>query len=165
MVSAMMKKMNGNNMKKINEVTTLSLTNKEKVDSVLSFVFLKKLIKPIQKTDAHKLGLVDNNGKIIKEPESDEELRALSQFDKVVFKIKRLLGSRVAQLNAFIYLQSLDDDFYDQMIITGALSKKAAIQRMNRDIEAVVEKHGFDLETGLQFLIAEECRKKKIEKE
>ena len=146
----------------INE-TTLNLKNKEKVDSVLSYVFLKKLIKPIQKTEAFKLGLVDTQGKTIKEPETAEEKLSLSTFDKVMFKIKRLLGGRLATLNSFIYLNSLDDDFYDQMIITGSLSKKAAVLRMNKDIESIMEKYGYTLEDGLKMIIAEECRKKKIE--
>jgi hypothetical protein len=124
-------------MKELNEQSKVSLANKEKIEKVLSFIVIKKLIKPISKTDAFKLGLVDKTGKLIKDPETDEEKQAFSVFDKIIFKIKRLLGSRISQLNTFIYLQSIDDDFLNNIVVTGSLSKRAAVNRMTRDIESV----------------------------
>jgi hypothetical protein len=139
---------------------SISLQNKDKIDNVLAYVFIKKLIRPINTTKAFKLGLIDNEGKLLKEPETDEEQRSLSLFDRIVFKIKRMLGSRVSQLNAFIYLKSLDDDFYNNMVITGSLSKKSAVRRMEKDIENVLEKYDIRSDELFKMLISEQYRNK-----
>lgn len=81
----------------------------------------------------------------------------------MVFKLKRMLGSRLAQLNAFIYLKSLDDDFYDNLIVTGSLSRKAAIKRMERDIEQVLEQYDVTSEQLFGLLISEQYKRKKDE--
>ena len=143
------------------EKAMISLKNKAKVDNVLAYVFVKKLIKPVTDSDAFKMKLIDKEGKIIKPPQTEEEERALSMFDRIVFKIKRLLGSRLAKLNAFIYLRSLDDDFYDNLVVTGALSKKAAIRRMEKDIEQVIEKYDVTSDELFNMLIAEQYKRKK----
>jgi hypothetical protein len=71
-----------------------------------------------------------------------------------------MLGSRVSQLNAFIYLKSLDDDFYNSMVVTGSLSKKSAIRRMEKDIENVLEKYDVQSDELFKLLISENYRKK-----
>ena len=71
----------------------ISLQNKDKLDNVLAYVFIKKLIKPINTTEAFKLGLIDNEVKLLKEPETDEEKRTLSLFDRIVFLGKSLKSS------------------------------------------------------------------------
>ncbi len=76
-----------------------------------------------------------------------------------------MLGSRLPQLNAFIYLASkLDDDFYDGLIVTGSLAKKAAIMRVQQDLEKIMEKHEVSYEEFANHLISEEYKEKKKKK-
>ena len=42
----------------------------EQIDDVLSFILIRKLVTPVTKTRAYKLGLVDGLGRVIKEPET-----------------------------------------------------------------------------------------------
>ena len=72
---------------------------RQKIDDILSYAVIKKLVTPVTKTQAYKLGLVDTKGKIIRNPETDEEEMALSIFDKFMFRLKNLLGSKISQLN------------------------------------------------------------------
>ena len=105
--------------KKSNE--DLGIENIDKINKLMAFLFIKRLITPVSRSQAFKLGLVDKTGRTIKEPETKEEKRALSIFDKFVFKLKRLMGSKLAQLNAFMFLQTIDTNFYDKLIVTGSL--------------------------------------------
>lgn len=81
-------------------------------DLVYTFRFLTLLVTPFEKTEAFKLGLIDEKGKRIKENRIDtsEEKNAYTPFHRLVFNIKRLLGkipggrSSVASYAAALYL-------------------------------------------------------------
>ena len=142
------------NMKNLKEQE--DKTNEERIKSVLSFMVLKKLVTPINKTKAFKLGLIDFQGKQIRKPENKEEESLLTLFDKLMFRIRYLLAGRVSQLNRFIYLQTvLDDNFYDQLKVTGNINKRAAVLRVKNDIEKLVESKGFSQEEIYSLLISE----------
>lgn len=79
-------------------------------DLIVVAVLVRKIIKPIQKTDAFNLGLIDAKGKLLKKPGTKEEKNAYTILDKFVFKIKRLLGHKVSAMATFLLLLS-DKDF------------------------------------------------------
>ena len=59
------------------------------------YQFLTKLVKPFKETDAYKLGIVDENGKILKKRsqlKSKEEKEAYTLTDTMIFNLKKLLG-------------------------------------------------------------------------
>jgi hypothetical protein len=59
------------------------------------YFFIKKLVTPFEKTKAFKLGIIDANGNNLiprKSFTSDEQYKAYTLFDVVVFNIKKLLG-------------------------------------------------------------------------
>jgi hypothetical protein len=80
------------------------------VDLVLIYQFLKRLTTPFTETDAYKLGLIDENGKKIKKPQTREEDRAYGYFDRLVFNIKKLIEqlpggkSKLASYAAALFL-------------------------------------------------------------
>ena len=53
--------------------------------------FLRLLTTPWKKTSAYELGIVDENGKKLKKPETSEEKSAYNVFHKLVYNLKRLL--------------------------------------------------------------------------
>lgn len=72
--------------------------------------FLRLLTTPWEKTGAYKMGIVDENGKKLKKPETSEEKSVYNVFHKLVFNIKRLLNkipfgkSTIASYLAALYL-------------------------------------------------------------
>jgi hypothetical protein len=118
----------------------MNIDKKEKVDGVVTYMVLKKLLTPVVKTKAYKLGLVNHNGKILKEPETDEEKEALTILDKIMFKIKRLLGPKTSNLNIFLYLQSMEKDFTDNIVVMGNADQRTEVRRIKRDMERLIEK-------------------------
>ena len=54
--------------------------------------FLRLLTTKWTNTSAFKLGIIDNNGKKLKKPETPEEKSAYNIFHKLVYNIKRLIN-------------------------------------------------------------------------
>ena len=85
------------------------------------YQFLKKLVTPFEKTDAFKLGIIDEKGKILKrrrDLEGDEEKDAYNLSDTLIWNIKKLIGkipggkSRIASYAAALYLIKEQQDGY-----------------------------------------------------
>jgi len=131
------------------------MKNKQNIDSIITFLLLKKLITPFTSTIAYKLGLIDLNGKIIKVPETDKEKDALTILDRVIFKLKRLLGSKVLVLNRFMYLKTLNIDMYNKLNVKGTVEQRAEIIRINKDIQQMQEKYNMGFDDILQIVLNE----------
>ena len=64
-------------------------------DLFYTFRFLKILTTPFEKTDAYKLGIIDNKGKRDKKVliDNDKRKKAYTAFHRLVFNVKRLMTS------------------------------------------------------------------------
>jgi hypothetical protein len=131
------------------------MSDKSNIDSVLTYILVKKLVTPIAKTKAYKMGLVDAVGKTIKSPETDEEEESLTLFDKFIFKLKRVLGAKISLLNRFLYLQTLNNDFYNKLIVRGSVEQRAEIKRIENDIKVLESKYGISFDDYLLGLLSE----------
>jgi hypothetical protein len=85
------------------------------------YQFLKKLVTPFNKTKAFELGIVDENGKILKrrrDLETKEEKEAYTLSDTLIWNIKKLMGkipggkSRLASYAAALWLIKEQQDGY-----------------------------------------------------
>lgn len=61
------------------------------VDAVVAYRILRLLATPIERSDAYKLGIVDKDGKKIKDPNTSQELDSYSLLQRFVFKVQRAL--------------------------------------------------------------------------
>ena len=63
-------------------------------DLVYTFRFLRLLTTPFEKTNAYKLGIIDEKGKRIKSVKLDtsEKKSAYTPFNRIVYNIKKLLA-------------------------------------------------------------------------
>lgn len=128
---------------------------KQNIDSIITFLLIKKLITPFTSTEAYKLGLIDLNGKIIKVPETDKEKDALTILDRVIFKLKRLLGNKIINFNKFMYLKTLNVNMYDKLNVKGTVEQRAEIIRINKDIQQMQEKYNMGFDDILQIVLNE----------
>lgn len=103
------------------------------VDLILIYQFLKRLTTPFDKTEAFKLGLIDEKGKRTKKKiETKEEEEAYGYFDRLVFNIKRLIekvpggSSRLGSYAAALFLikESADpkQNYTEQELVEGWMS-------------------------------------------
>jgi hypothetical protein len=61
------------------------------IDIYLVYEFLKRLVTPFNKTKAFSLGLIDADGKKIRNAITSQEKDAMGYFDRLVFNLKRIL--------------------------------------------------------------------------
>lgn len=64
-------------------------------DVIYAFKFLRTLTKPWNKMKAFELGIIDQNGKVLKKSkdlQTAEEKAAYTIFHRLVFNVKRLIG-------------------------------------------------------------------------
>ena len=97
------------------------------VDLILIYQFLKRLTTPFEKTEAFKLGLIDKNGKKLRDPETSQEEKAYGYFDRLTFNIKKLIEqlpggkSKLASYAAALFLiresQSPRKTYTDQELV------------------------------------------------
>jgi hypothetical protein len=63
----------------------------ESLDSIFYTAIVKRLTTPNKLLPAYKLGLIDLQGKILREPKSKEERRALTGIDRIALMMKRYM--------------------------------------------------------------------------
>jgi hypothetical protein len=134
----------------------MNKNHKSEIDTIMSFILIKKIVTPITQTKAFKLGLVNGAGKVLREPKSDEENESLTLLDRIVFKMKRLLNTKLLNLNNFLYLQTINNDFYNKLIVRGTIKQRAEILRITKDVKNIQEKYNIDTEELICSLIKEE---------
>ena len=88
-------------------------------DLVYTFRFLRLLTTPWEDTNAFKLGLIDDQGKKIKKPQSTEEKSAYNLFHRLVYNVKKLINkvpggkSKIASYAAALLLLKETHDLSD----------------------------------------------------
>ena len=83
------------------------------IDAFITFRFLKLLVTPFNKTEAFRLGIIDQRGKVLrkyKTLERIEERQAYTILHRLVFNVKKLIEkvpggkSRLASYAAALFL-------------------------------------------------------------
>lgn len=133
--------------------------HKDNIDTILSYILIKKLVTPINRTEAYKMHLVNSAGKVIKEPQTDREHDALTLLDRVVFKLKRLLGSKLLNLNNFLYMNTLSNDFYNKLVVRGSVTQRAEISRIVKDVKKLQETYQLDTDEIVYSILQEDIQK------
>jgi hypothetical protein len=136
----------------------MSSEQRENIDNILSYIFIKKLVTPIVRTPAYKLGLVNNAGKVLKKPETPKEKESLTTLDKIIFKMKRLLGSKLINLNSFLYLSTMSNDFYNKLVVRGSVNQRAEVLRIIKDVEKLAENYDASFDDVIQTMVVEQIQ-------
>lgn len=113
----------------------MNLEQKENIDNILTYILIQKLVTPIIKHPAYAMGLVNSAGRVIRKPVTVAERMALTTFDKIIFKLKRLLGGKLLNLNNFLYMSTMNNDMYNKLIVRGSINQRAEILRIIRDVD------------------------------
>lgn len=133
------------------------MSSRKKIDSVLAYVLIKSIMTNPMSTDAYDLGLIDEKGNTIKEPETDEEEEALTVLDKVGFKLRRMLGSRLSEFSSFAYVKSIPGKYQDYLS-TNSVEKKAMVKRVKKDIENLSENHNISFDEIIKIYLNESLK-------
>lgn len=112
------------------------------VDAFIAMVLVKRLLTPITKTKAYKLKLINRSGDIIKKPESLEEKEALTILDRLVFKMKKTLDSRISEFSKFGYMKTYSDDkLMNYITVQSNIKNDSHVERLNDDLMKVIKEN------------------------
>ena len=62
------------------------------VDNLIAYRVLSMLVKPFEETDAFKFGIIDKNGKKLRDPKTEEEKDSYDYLSRLTFNLKKLLN-------------------------------------------------------------------------
>ena len=90
---------------------------KRAADLVYTFRFLKLLVTPFEKTDAFRLGIIDEKGKKLRRAKTEEEKNVYTPFHRLVYNIKKLIpGGKIGSYASALYLIKEDGNLSDKSI-------------------------------------------------
>ena len=97
-------------------------------DTAYALRFLRLLTMPWTKTEAFKVGVIDEKGKKLKKPDTKEEREAYTIFHRLVFNMRRLIqkvpggtSSLASYLAAFWLIR--EDHWFDEETLLEAMAK------------------------------------------
>lgn len=128
-------------MQTMNKKLTMATHNRS-VDNVLVFVFLKSLLTLPTRTKAFRLGIIDKDGRLIKQPKTKEEHDCISNLDLLMFKIRKWLAPKMQFLTTVSWLKSAGNDARVQNYFsnTETVSRTYMVNRVNKDLERILDK-------------------------
>lgn len=117
-------------------------THDRMVDNVLVFVFLKALTTLPTTTKAYKLGLIDKDGRLKRQPKTQAEHDCISNLDLLMFRVRKWLSSKMQYLTTVSWLKGFGQDTRVQNYFSNVdtVSRQYMIRRVNGDLEKILGK-------------------------
>lgn len=117
-------------------------THDRTIDNILVYVFLKSITTIPVKTKAYKMGLIDKNGKLIRDPKTKIENEAISNLDLLMFKLREWLKPRMSCLMSVNWLNGIFNNIRLQNCLTNTnmLSRQYIIRRLNNELDQILRK-------------------------
>lgn len=109
------------------------------VDLFLVYQFIRRLATPFNEWEAYKLGIIDENGNVLKkrrELRDERERKAFGIFDVMILNLKKLLAkvpggsTRLASYAAALYLIREWNHFSDSTMLTEDVSDEEILQSL-----------------------------------
>jgi hypothetical protein len=140
------------------------LTEGRWIDAAILLVLTKRLLTPITKMDAYKLGIVDKKGKKKRDPETPKEKDAYSMLNRLIIKIKSLLGTiGVAALGAFLVFlkEETEDDIRgkDKEALMEEIKREESLEKFDFKLDLLFKEHGINKEEYYLWKLREEQKK------
>lgn len=127
-------------LKAANKKISMS-THSRSVDNILVYIFLKNLLTVPTTTKAYKLGLIDKDGKLLREPKTAEENDCISNLDLFIGQLRKWLRPYMNRLAKMTWVRSMDASYRIQNALgnTDSLSKRATVIRVNDELDKILE--------------------------
>jgi hypothetical protein len=90
---------------------------------------LWELVKPFEKYEAYKLGIIDRHGNLLRSPRTVEERNSYDALTRIAVNLNRLLAkvpggeSQIASLLAAMYLWREDAEDFDEELLGQTASR------------------------------------------
>lgn len=118
------------------------------VDYMIIYSLASRFARKFENWEAYKLGLIDNEGNIIRSPQTLKEKSALTPLDRVILQIKRLIPKRLWYLltaayifKGFVSSSTLKEvwDCETEAEIIEVEQKKLKMEEARKQIRGIIE--------------------------
>lgn len=117
-------------------------THSRSVDNVLVYVFLKGLVTLPTKTKAYRLGLIDQNGKLLRNPKTKEENECISNLDLLMFKLRDWLKPKMGYLSTISWIKGVANNtrYQNYFSNTDTVARQYIIRRLNNELDKLLKR-------------------------
>ena len=110
-------------------------SRKERTSDIMMAVMLRKLLKPAASSKAFQYGLINSKGQQIRDPKTQAEKDSITSLDKLVWKIQRMLGAKINELQMFSYLNSFPEEIENYLYTTSSVWQRSQVTRAKVDLK------------------------------
>jgi len=128
-------------------------------NTVVLYLLIKKLQAPFDTWEAFKLGIIDKDGKKIKEPKSFKERESWTMFDKFVANLKKILRkfvgpSRFAAIATAALLLRDSKEICNNLILEcNSLDVNTQLKLLNLINSSEIESIDFKNDQEFEFML------------
>ena len=119
-------------------------------------IFLNRLMQPISECQAYKFGIVNDEGKKLRDPVNDEEKASYNPLDAHIFRLKRLIGEdTLALLHSNVIMNMLSEqreEKFDSNKYELEISAQNKVNNLINDFKSVIEE---STQSGIPMSIVE----------
>lgn len=126
-------------LKNLNKKVSMG-THVRSIDNVLVYVFLKSILTAPTTTEAFKLGLIDKDGNLQREPVTDAENAAISNLDLLMAKIRIWLRPHLQKLSSMSWTRTVggNDRIQNSLSNADMVAKRAFVIRCNNELDKIL---------------------------
>lgn len=117
------------------------------VDYSIIFILATKLTRPLREWKAYRLGIINEDGDIVKKPSTWREKNSLTPLDRFVLKIREIIDERkLRALTAYFLLSETVDENLPESEGVMLVEERHMAERLYDDLVERVERSGLTIE-------------------
>ena len=111
-------------------------------ESFFMATLLKLLSEKHENSAAYHLGIIDENGKMLKKPETEEEKAAFGPLESFILKLKGMIGPKLELMHTEVLLSKLNESMKNGQSVDNfakELELKNRLAEVSKDFYEIVE--------------------------
>jgi len=126
------------------------------LDAAILLVLATRLLKSFKKWDAYQLGIIDEKGNKLREPENGKEKDAWSLLNRFIAKLKRSLSNKIIAGLAIYYTLIKEErkrDIPSVQELQEDIRDRKKLDRINEKIDDLLLKEGITRDVYWSYII------------
>lgn len=116
-------------------------SHSREIDNLLVFIFIKSLMTIPSTTKAYKLGLINSDGQLIREPETPEENDSISNLDLLMGKLRMWLKHKLSFFSSSSWIRNANGNMRLQNALSNAktTSMLYSVKKINSELSKILD--------------------------
>lgn len=129
------------------------------LDYTIVFLLVKRLLTPIDKWDAYTLGIINSKGEKVREPRTSKEKDSYTLLDKLVLKLKSLIGDhKLRLLTAYLLLRDSTEVILSDTELVEHFRKRNEAREIYKELQGALSEAKMTFEEFWNVLLGDVLR-------